>query len=85
LEHARPDHPAWDIVKLRTEVWPHQPAAEHAFRQGYGPLPLERTLERLCWLHALQTRTWGRDHADASAVAVGERALLHLIARRSPG
>ena len=84
LEHARPDHPALDIVKLETELWPGQPRARAAFCAAYGPLPDADLRRRLGWLHGLQTRTWGRDHADPDYTALGERILAQLSAPPTP-
>jgi Ser/Thr protein kinase RdoA (MazF antagonist) len=38
FEHARPDLPARDLVRLATRIWPTRPDLEHAFLNGYGPL-----------------------------------------------
>jgi hypothetical protein len=85
LEHSRPDHPAWDLVKLATEVWPDHPAARAAFADTYGPLPDPGLLRRLGFLHGLQTRTWGRAHGDPVYTALGERILDRLSGTPSPG
>ncbi len=54
FEHARPDHPTWDLVKLAVEVWPRHPALREAFREGYGDWD-EELLERFCALFHAQT------------------------------
>ena len=84
LEHSRPDHPAWDLVKLMTEVWPDHPGTAEAFIRGYGPLPDERLLLRLCWLHGLQTRAWGIRQGDAETARLGARILSRLSGTAPP-
>lgn len=79
LEHSRPDHPAWDLVKLMTEVWPDHPQTREAFLASYGPLPDRDVLVRLCWLHGLQTHTWGRRQQDPETSRLGARILSMLI------
>jgi len=78
LEHSRPDHPAWDLVKLITEVWPDQPQTRRAFLASYGPLPDPDVVTRLCWLHGLQTYSWGRRQRDPETAGLGARILSHL-------
>jgi hypothetical protein len=72
FEHARPDLPQWDLVKLAAEVWPEAPALRTAFLDPYGD---PGDLEPLCVLHGLVTYTWGRNHRDEVFTALGTRIL----------
>ncbi|MEZ6197584.1 MAG: aminoglycoside phosphotransferase family protein [Planctomycetota bacterium] len=57
FEHARPDDPMVDLVRLRETDWRAEPALEAAFREGYGgpDATEEARLEILEIVHALGT------------------------------
>jgi Ser/Thr protein kinase RdoA (MazF antagonist) len=74
LEHARPDVPLTDLLKLWDGPWQEKPELEEVFFEGYGRSLSERErnqLRALAALHALATIVWSRDHADAAYEAHG--------------
>lgn len=82
FEHARFDAPEADLVKLRADVWPADPALEHAFLAGHGPLTRDAAarLDVLLALHAVATLAWAERHADPDFRALGRRALAVALA-----
>ncbi|MBZ5707966.1 phosphotransferase family protein [Nannocystis pusilla] len=82
FEHARLDAPEADLVKLRADVWPADPALEHAFLAGHGPLTGDAAarLDVLLALHAVATLAWAERHADPDFRALGRRALSAALA-----
>ncbi|MEZ4319351.1 MAG: aminotransferase class I/II-fold pyridoxal phosphate-dependent enzyme [Myxococcota bacterium] len=74
FEHARPDHPLVDLVKLATEVWPEHPELERAFLHAYGPVD-RAVLDGLVRLHGVNTLGWGVRHDDARYRELGRRIL----------
>lgn len=94
FEHARPDLPWFDLVRLATEVWAERPDLEAAFLDGYGAPPRAGSVPGAAWgerdarilasavaLHGLATLAWGARHGDAALTRLG-RAIL---ARAVPG
>lgn len=83
FEHAGPDLPLLDLVRLYDGPFVGRPAVEAAFFVGYGA-PLDAAdrdrLARLMVLHGLGTLVWGHEHADARFIAHG-RAILDRWAR----
>lgn len=94
FEHARPDLPWFDLVRLATEVWGERPDLEAAFMDGYGAPPRAGGGAEAAWseldarilasavaVHGLATLVWGARHGDAALTRLG-RAIL---ARVAPG
>lgn len=77
-EHAAPDHPLTDALRLYDEVFAADPALEAAFAEGYGAAFDRDRLDRLLALHALATAAWGRRHHDAAFTRRGDRLLARL-------
>ena len=78
FEHARPDVPWSDTVKLEATAFVQKPAARDAFHAGYGVLPapgLRRA--RVAW-HGLATLTWGLRGDDRPFIALGHQVLSDL-------
>jgi hypothetical protein len=77
FEHARLDAAEVDLVKLRADVWPAEPALADAFLGGYGPLTVDAAarLDVLLGLHAVATLAWAERHDDPAFRALGRRAL----------
>ncbi|MCY1061327.1 aminoglycoside phosphotransferase family protein [Nannocystis sp. SCPEA4] len=82
FEHARLDAPEADLVKLRADVWPAEPALERAFLAGHGLLTSDAAarLDVLLALHAVATLAWAERHADPDFRALGRRALAVALA-----
>lgn len=81
FEHARPDVPWADVVKLIDEAWSGRPDLEAAFWDGYGRTPDARdraTIDALRALYAIGTIAWARAHDDAPFEAAGRSALARL-------
>jgi len=74
FEHARPDHPLVDLVKLATEVWPGHPHLERAFLDAYGPID-RAVLDGLITLHGANTLLWAERHGDEALSTLGRRIL----------
>ncbi len=87
FEHARPDHPLVDVVKLATEVWPDRPDLEAAFRSTYEADATidEAVLDGLIALHGATTLVWGVRHADPHFEALGASVLDQRSRRASQG
>lgn len=94
FEHARPDLPWFDLVRLAVEVWAERPDLEAAFMDGYGAPPHAGGAPGAAWseldtrilasavaLHGVATLAWGARHGDAALMRSG-RAVL---ARVAPG
>lgn len=64
LEHAGPDGPLADLVKLAPR-WLESPAAEEAFREAYGPWD-DRALGAWVALWVVGTLGWAARHGDAT-------------------
>jgi len=81
FEHARPDVPWVDVVKLVDGAWRGRPDLEAAFWRGYGRRPDARdrpTIDALRALHAIGTIAWARAHDDGAFEAEGRAALARL-------
>ena len=81
FEHARPDEPWSDLVKLEADAFVLNPARRRAFYDGYGPNPhAAQHRPRVCW-HGLATLTWGLRHGQAAFTQTGWRILggLNII------
>jgi len=78
LEHARPDAPAADLVKLESELFVARPELRAAFYSGYGPpLPDNEMRSWRAW-HGLATWTWGMRQGEAHFQRLGARILADL-------
>lgn len=68
FEHAKPDAPLVDFVRLENGPWRERPTLRDAFFVGYGT-PLDETtarrLARLSALDRLATMTWMRERTTA--------------------
>lgn len=73
FEHAGPDGPLSDLVKL-VPTWCRDPAAEAAFRASYGPWD-EAALRSWTSLWILGTLGWARRHGDPTFEADARRVL----------
>ena len=82
FEHARPDHPLFDLVKLVHGAWRGRHDRRAAFLEGYGSTPDERELRVVSALHGVATAAWGREHGDPAYRAEGRRVLAELAAGR---
>lgn len=85
FEHARPDHPLVDFVRVRERALPHHPHWFDAFVAGYGGLPgahAQRALVALSAIHGIGSVVWGTEHEDDAFVRSGH-ALLDRIATAS--
>ena len=85
-EHARPDAPVVDRVRLRLGAWAARPDLEAAFDRGYGRPCTDREEAQfalLAALHVVVTLTWAEGRPAALAPAAA-RHLEHLL-RAAPG
>lgn len=85
LEHARPDVPEVDLVRLASGTWPERPELRRAFLDGYGrgEGPADAAapwLPGLMALEAVATVAWAAEHGDAAVEARGRRALARCLA-----
>lgn len=78
FEHAHPNHPAFDWVRLETGIWQKAPELRERFIEGYG----EETdwsdgavLDAICAIYAVGCIVWGSRHQEAAIVANGRRIL----------
>lgn len=77
FEHAAPDHPLTDLVK----VLDHLPMADSRFAAFVGGPLSEGEVQQLLdlrLLHGLATLAWGRRHEDEGFIALGQRVLAEL-------
>lgn len=77
FEHARPDCPLVDLIKLAVD-WPARPDLAAALLDGYGRdlTPTERARLRVhLALHAMTTLAWAHEHGNTAFLALGQRAL----------
>ena len=87
FEHARPDEPWSDLVKLEAGPFASDPASRRSFYDGYGPNPhADQRRRRICW-HGLGTLTWGLRHEQHAFVRAGWRILgaLNITNHASDG
>lgn len=75
LEHARPDLPEIDLVRLASHLWPQRPDLRDAFLAGYGADTPPPWLMGLEVLEAVATVAWAQEHADPGFEADGRRVL----------
>lgn len=85
LEHAGPDAPEVDLVRLHDEPAFADPRVEAAFYAGYGARPAPDRLRAVLALHALATATWGRRHGDPIYSARGDRLAARLLGGAGAG
>lgn len=82
FEHAGPDAPEVDLLRLYDGPFVARPDREAAFCAGYGARPDPDRLARLMALHGLATAAWGHLHGDALYRERG--ALILRRVGRSP-
>lgn len=85
LEHARPDVPEIDLVRLASTAWLDRPELRRAFLEGYGLAggpadPAAPWLPGLVVLEAVATVAWAAEHGDEACEARGRRALARCLA-----
>ena len=83
FEHARPDTPLADFLKVAAELWPTRPDLEDSLLSGYGRdlTASERAqLQILVALHAMATLAWAHTHRDPTFLAAGRTALAAALA-----
>jgi hypothetical protein len=85
FEHTGPDLWLVDLVRLAEGAF-DDPEVEHAFFEGYGPMPSDTDahLRQLLWLTELATVAWSARHGDAAYEAIGRRMLARLSAGWRP-
>ena len=75
FEHARPDLPWSDLVKLEATEFVDQPTTRRAFYAGYGRPPSPEHRDAHVVWHGLATLTWGLQHDEPDFAALGRRIL----------
>ena len=78
-EHAHPNHPAFDLVKLQVGAWHHEPRLRESFLAGYQQIPAwleDERMDAIVALYALGCVVWGTQHRQPDLIALGHRCLL---------
>lgn len=77
FEHARPDHPLVDFVRVAERA---TPGIFEAFLDGYGidRASIDGKLRAISAIHAIGSVVWGDEHGDAEFSAEGHRLLERL-------
>ena len=78
FEHARPDHPAFDWVRLELGLWQKMPELRDEFIEEWGGLPdwaSREVIDAVIGIHAIGSIVWGHAHNDREFVFEGRRVL----------
>ncbi len=84
FEHARPDHPWVDFVRVEERARPHYPAWFESFCEGYShasesPITAcDAKLRAVSAIHAVGSIVWGHTHGDAAFERSGHALLQRL-------
>ncbi|MAJ27915.1 hypothetical protein CBD41_00750 [bacterium TMED181] len=78
FEHARPNHPAFDWVRLEVGLWQKIPELKDEFIEEWGELPewaSAKVMDAIIGLHAIGCIVWGHLHEDREFIFEGRRIL----------
>ena len=78
FEHAQPNHPAFDWVRLELGLWQKMPELRDEFIEEWGGLPdwaSRKVIDAVIGIHAIGCIVWGHRHNDREFVFEGRRVL----------
>ena len=78
FEHAHPNHPAFDWVRLELGLWQKSPELRDEFLEEWGEVPdwaAREVIDAVIGIHAIGCIVWGHRHNDREFIHEGRRVL----------